>query len=352
MPRTMLQRYLKQLAPGTPLREGIDRILHGRTGALIVMGNNRQVQKVSSGGFKIDVDFSAQALRELAKLDGAIILSNDLTRIVAAGVHMVPPGDLPTAETGTRHRSADRTAQAAGVPVISVSASMGTVSLFINGRRHVVEKAGDVISRGTQTLGALNSVVQRLGETVDQLTALEVANQVTVRDLTAVAHRYELARRLSAEMDFHITILGVEGRLLAMQHAELAAPLQDLAELLTQDYAHNLETPSEFQLDSLRNFTPEELLGHHLIAERMGFGHAVHLEQHLTTCGYRALRTVGRLPAGIVDLLLPQHTLQELLTASKIQLMEIDGVGEQRARLIRDALLRIGESAFARSDPS
>lgn len=352
MSRTMLQRYLTQLAPGTPLREGIDRILHGRTGALIVMGNNRQVQKVSSGGFKIDVDFSAQALRELAKLDGAIILNNDLTRIVAAGVHMVPPGDLPTAETGTRHRSADRTAQAAGVPVISVSASMGTVSLFINGRRHVVEKASDVISRGTQTLGALNSVVQRLAESLEQLTAMEVANQVTVRDLTAVAHRYELARRLSAEMDFHITILGVEGRLLAMQLAELAAPLRDLEELLTKDYAHNLEHPSEFCLDNLQNFSPEELLGQHLIAERMGFGASVHLEQSLTAYGYRALTTIGRLPHNIVELLLPEHTLQELLVASRAQLMEIDGVGEQRARLIRDALLRIGEAAFARSDAS
>lgn len=350
MSRTMLQRYLKQLAPGTPLREGIDRILHGRTGALIVMGNNRQVAKVSSGGFTIDVDFSAQALRELAKLDGAIILSNDLTRIVAAGVHLVPPGDLPTAETGTRHRSADRTAQAAGIPVISVSASMGTVSLFINGRRHVVEKAADVISRGNQTLGALSSVVQRLEETLDQLTMLEVSNQVTVRDLAAVAHRYELARRLSAEMDFHITILGVEGRLLAMQHAELAAPLQDLQGFLTKDYAHNLPNPAAFQLDRLQNFTPEELLGQHLIADRMGFGPSVHLEQSLTTYGYRVLTTLGRLPANVVDLLLPEHSLQELCTLSRAQLMEIDGVGEQRARLIRDALLRISETAFARSD--
>ncbi|WP_296138160.1 DNA integrity scanning diadenylate cyclase DisA [uncultured Tessaracoccus sp.] len=347
---TMLQRHLKQLAPGTPLRAGIDRILHGRTGALIVMGNNRHVARISSGGFQIGVDFSAQALRELAKLDGAIILSNDLTRIVAAGVHLVPAGDLPTAETGTRHRSADRTAQAAGVPVVSVSASMGTVSLFLGGRRHLVEKASDVISRGTQTLAALTSVVQRLEESLSQFTSLEVADQVTLRDLVAVAHRYELARRLSAEMEFHISILGVEGRLLAMQHAELAAPLADLAAQLAADFAHNLADPEDFDLAALENFTPEELLGAHLIAEHLGFGPQAHLEQALATRGHRVLTTVGRLPRGVVDLLVPQHTLQELFALSRAQLMEIEGVGERRARLIRDALLRIGESTYASSE--
>ncbi|WP_231979610.1 diadenylate cyclase [Tessaracoccus coleopterorum] len=119
--------------PGTQLRAGLDRILHGRTGALIVLGNNQHVQHVSSGGFRIGVDCTEQALRELAKLDGAIVLSNDLSQIVAAGVHLVPAGDLPTAETGTRHRSADRTSQAAGLPVVTVSASMGTISVFYEG---------------------------------------------------------------------------------------------------------------------------------------------------------------------------------------------------------------------------
>ncbi|RRD45848.1 DNA integrity scanning protein DisA [Tessaracoccus sp. OH4464_COT-324] len=346
----MLQRYLKLLAPGTPLRAGIDRILHGRTGALIVLGSNRSVQQISSGGFRIDVDFSEQALRELAKLDGAIVLSNDLTRILAAGVHLVPAGDIPTAETGTRHRSADRTAQAAGVPVISVSASMGTVSLFIGGRRHVVEQASDVLSRGDQTLAALASLVTRLEETLERFTALEVADQVTLRDLAGVAHRYELARRLSAELDFLIEILGIEGRLLQMQHAELAAPLQGLAELLESDYGHNLPDPAALRLDNLQNFTPEELLGGQLVAERLGFGVGAYLDAPISSLGRRVLTTVGGLPGHIVDLLLPQHSLQELFTISHSELMELDGIGERRARLIRNALLRVGESAYARNE--
>lgn len=346
MPRTMLQRYLKLLAPGTPLRGGIDRILHGRTGALIVLGNNRQVSHVSSGGFQINVDFSEQALRELAKLDGAIILSNDLSRIIAAGVHLVPSGDLPTAETGTRHRSADRTAQAAGVPVVTVSASMGTVSLFINGRRHVVENAAAVSIRANQTLAALGSLIDRLQEALRQLDALEISDQVTIRDVVQVAHRYELVRRLSSEMDFHLAILGVEGRMLEMQHVEQIAPLDGLADLLVEDYAHNLDNPDDFQLSNLLNFTPEELLGAQLVAERLGFGKDVYLESAVKPRGYRLLTTSGRLPRHIVDLIIPERNLQEVFEADASELQSIEGIGTRRAKLIRDGLTRLSEANY------
>ena len=259
MSKSTVRRYLKLLAPGTPLRAGLDRILHGRTGALIVLGNNAKVQQVSSGGFQIGVDCTEQALRELAKLDGAIVLSNDLSRIVAAGVHLVPAGDLATAETGTRHRSADRTAQAAGVPVVTVSASMSTISLFLDGRRHVVETVPQVISRANQTLATLSRVVTRLTDVLDHFSTLEIGQQVTLRDLTHVVHRLELTRRLSAEMQFHTDILGVEGRLVALQHAELATTFDGLADLITDDYAHNLAHPDEFDLTTLHNFSSEEL---------------------------------------------------------------------------------------------
>lgn len=350
MARTTLQRYLKLLAPGTPLRAGIDRVLHGGTGALIVLGHNRQVAQVSTGGFKIDVDFTEQALRELAKLDGAIILSNDLTRILAAGVHLVPAGDLPTAETGTRHRSADRTAQVSEVPVITVSASMGTVSLFIEGRRHLVETASQVASRASQTLDALTSLTTRLHESLEQFNAAEIGDQVTIRDLIDIAYHFELARRLSAELAFHIEILGVEGRLLQLQHAQLAAPLEGLEQLLTDDYAHNLEAPEDFRLANLHNFTPQELMSSQLVAERLGFGVAPYLEASIVPRGKRLLTTVGRLPAHIVELLVPRFPVQELFALSVADLMALEGIGERRARLVRDALVRISDAALAHAD--
>lgn len=344
MPKPTVRRYLKQLAPGTPLRAGLDRILHGRTGALIVLGNNHRVQLVSSGGFKLGVEFTEQALRELAKLDGAIILSSDLSQIVAAGVHLVPAGDLPTAETGTRHRSADRTSQAAGLPVVTVSASMGTISVFYEGHRHVVETVQQVTSRANQTLAALSRISTRVTELLEQFTALEIAEQVTLRDLTTVAHRIELTRRLSAEMQFHIDLLGVEGRMVALQHAELVASFDGLGDLLVQDYSDNVSDPAEFNLGKLHNFSPEELFSGQLVAERLGFGPNPNLEQHLSTRGVRLLTTVGRLPASLVAKLIDGTSMQELFGASAAQLMEIDGIGPTRARQIRDALIRVSEA--------
>ena len=108
---------IAQLAPGTPLRDGLDRIVSGHTGALVVLGTNPELEAISTGGFAIDVPFNATRMRELAKMDGAIVLSTDLTRIVAAAVHLSPAADIPTTETGTRHRTAERVAKQVGVPV-------------------------------------------------------------------------------------------------------------------------------------------------------------------------------------------------------------------------------------------
>lgn len=352
MARARLRQYQRLLAPGTPIRAGLDRILHGRTGAVVVLGHNAKVAQLSSGGFRLDVDYTPQSLRELAKMDGAIVMSTDLSRIVAAGVHLVPSGELPSAETGTRHRSADQTAQACALPVVTVSASMSTISLFLGGKRHVLETSTQMISRANQTIATLSSFVARLDNIIEAFNALEVSEQVTIRDLVQVVHRYEMTRRLSAETQFHVDTLGVEGRLIALQHAEMLASFEGLAELLVADYAHTLPDPSAFTLDSLHNFSADELLSTQLVADRMGFGPQVYLETPLKPRGVRLLRHVGRLPNALVTKLVDQFEMQELFGASISDLLQVDGVGNARARLTRDALLRITEAAWSRPGTS
>lgn len=350
VPRARSRQYQRLLAPGTPLRAGLDRILHGRTGALVVLGNNAKVQQLSSGGFQLDMDYTPQALRELAKMDGAIVLSTDLSRIVAAGVHLVPSGEFPSAETGTRHRTADQTAQAAGLAVVTVSASMSTISLFVDGKRNVLETSSQMISRANQTIATLSSFVARLDDVIGQFNSLEVSEQVTIRDLVQVAHRYEMTRRLSTETQFHVDTLGVEGRLIALQHTEMVASYKGLADLLVADYSVSLENPDDFTLDNLRNFSSDELLSNQLVADRMGFGPQVYLETPLKTRGVRLLTDVGRLPNALVDKLVDRFEMQELFGASMADLLQVDGVGQARARLVRDALLRITEAAYSRPD--
>ena len=134
-----LRAALSAIAPGTPLRDGLERILRGRTGALLVLGQDRLVESISTGGFTLDVPFTATGLRELAKMDGAIILDRDVTRIHRAAVHLMPDPSIPTTESGTRHRTAERVARQTGIPVISVSASMHTIALYLGDVRHVLE---------------------------------------------------------------------------------------------------------------------------------------------------------------------------------------------------------------------
>src|SRR6266513_870434 len=96
---------LAAIAPGTGLRDGLERILRGNTGALIVLGYDRIVESLCTGGFPLDVEFSATRLRELAKMDGAVVLSTEGQRILRAAVHLMPDSSIPTEESGTRHRT-------------------------------------------------------------------------------------------------------------------------------------------------------------------------------------------------------------------------------------------------------
>ena len=141
---------LGAVAPGTELRDGLERILRGGTGALIVLGSDKSVEALCSGGFKIDIEFSATRLRELSKMDGAIVVDKDIARIVRANTQLVPDARIDTSESGTRHRTAERVHLQTGVPVISVSKSMQTIALYVGGRRHVVENSAAILSRANQ----------------------------------------------------------------------------------------------------------------------------------------------------------------------------------------------------------
>lgn len=217
------RQYRSLLAPGTPLREGLERIVNGRTGALVVLGDNAIVQQISTGGFVINTDFTPTALRELSKMDGGIVLSSGLDRILRAGVHFVPSGSIETIETGTRHRTADRIAQQAHVPVATVSASMSTIALFLEGMRFPIEPSHQIMGRADQALATLSRYRDRLTDDTRYLTGLEIADLVTLRDLVRVCQRVEMARRLAKELEGYVESLGIDGRLLQLQLFELTA---------------------------------------------------------------------------------------------------------------------------------
>jgi diadenylate cyclase len=341
---------LAAVAPGTPLRDGLERILRGSTGGLIVLGYNRKVEAICTGGFTLDVDFSATRLRELAKMDGAIVLSDDYSKIVRAAVHLVPDPSIPTEESGTRHRTAERVAKETGYPVISVSQSMQIVALYVDGRRHVLDQGGAILSRANQALATLERYRLRLDEVSGTLSALEVEDLVTVRDVLAVNQRTEMVRRIAREIEGYVVELGTDGRLLALQLEELMAGVESDRELMLRDYlpTGRRARSAEDVLADLDALPPEGILDLPTIAKTIGFptgGEA--LEAALSPRGYRLLGKVPRLPRLVVDRLVEHFGgLQKLLAAGIDDLQAVEGVGESRAKTVREGLSRLAESSI------
>jgi diadenylate cyclase len=344
-----MRATLASVAPGTPLREGLERILRGRTGALIVVGHDKSIESMSTGGFALDVPFTATGLRELAKMDGAIILDKDASRIIKAGVHLMPDPKIATDETGTRHRTADRVSQQADFPVISVSSSMHIIALYQDGRRHVLEETAAVLGRANQALQTLERYRNRLDEVSDSLSALEIEDLVTVRDVAAVVQRLEMVSRIASEIESHVLELGTDGRLLALQHEELIAGVDAERELIIRDYmpSGRRARPLEAVLAELAAIEASQLVDLGAVAKALRIGTQETLDGPLAPRGYRLLARIPRLPISVVEGLIDHFgSLQKLLAASIEDLQTVDGVGDLRARGVREGLSRLAESSI------
>jgi diadenylate cyclase len=344
-----LRATLASIAPGTLLRDGLERILRGRTGALLVLGYDRTVESISTGGFTLDVPFTATGLRELAKMDGAIILDRDGTRIHRAAVHLMPDPSIWSEETGTRHRTADRVARQSGFPVISVSQSMQIIAAYVGATRHVLEDSGQILSRANQALATLERYKLRLDEVASTLSALEIEDLVTARDVAVVAQRLEMVSRIAHEIEDYVLELGSDGRLLSLQLEELVTGVDAERQLVVRDYlpgGRKSRSP-EAVLARLEALSSTELVDPAAVARALALGGGEHLDAAVAPRGYRLLAKVPRLPPLVIDRLVGHFgTLQKLLSASVDDLQAVDGVGELRARSVREGLSRLAESSI------
>ncbi|HZB30686.1 MAG TPA: DNA integrity scanning diadenylate cyclase DisA [Streptosporangiaceae bacterium] len=340
---------LAAVAPGTALRDGLERILRGHTGGLIVLGYDSTVAELSTGGFELDVEFSATRLRELAKMDGAIVLDDSYSRIVRAAVHLVPDPAIPTEESGTRHRTAERVAKQTGFPVISVSQSMRIIALYLDGVRYVLEDSAAILSKANQALATLERYKLRLDEVAGTLSALEIEDLVTVRDVSAVVQRLEMVRRIADEIEGYVVELGTDGRLLSLQLDELVSGVDVDRELIARDYRPGGPRGRgvDEALAALDVLSANQLLDLPTVAEVMGFSGNDALDLPVSPKGYRLLAKVPRLPNLVVERLVEHFGgLQKLLAASIDDLQAVGGVGEARARSVREGLSRLAESSI------
>ena len=341
-----IAEVLKLIAPGTPIRNGLENILNAKTGALIAVADSEQVLQLVDGGFKLDVDFSPAKLYELAKMDGAIILSSDFKKILYANTQLIPSPDISTNETGTRHRTAERTAKQTGALVISISQRRGIITLFRGNSRYVLKDSAEVISKANQALQIVEKYKKVFDNKINILNEYEFNDIVTLENVITVIQRAEMVKRIAEEVTRAIDELGEEGRLLEMQLDETVGDLEKEELLLVKDYiAPGKKRAAEKILEELEDIEYDNLIKADKIANLLGYEDFDNYDEvGVYPRGYRILNKIPRMPSTIVENLVKSFkSFQHILAADIQRLDEVDGIGEIRARTIKQSLKRMQE---------
>src|SRR5438067_1449558 len=338
-----LVKALEMVAPGSALREGIDHILHARTGALICIGDNDELSFLYSGGVRIEIDFTPALLYQLAKMDGAIILSSNATKICWANVQLMPDPTILSLETGTRHRTAERVSKQTDALVIAVSQRREVVSLYVDGAKYILEDIPVVLAKANQALATLDKYRTRLDQVSTRLTALEFEGGATLHDVLTVLQRSELVTRMAVEIERYIVELGTEGRLIEMQLEEtMVGTAADKAALIHDYLAEDSDEAFAAALDQIGRLPHQDLLDFGRLAEVLGYDRKLNtLDYPVSPRGYRILGHIPRLPKLVAQRIVDEFGgLEELLAATDGELEMVEGVGEIRAKDIREGLRR------------
>lgn len=331
---------LKMVSPGTKIREAISSILQSRTGALLCFGPPKRLAELSEGGVQLDEPCTPQLLFELSKMDGAIILKADGSRILYANRFLKPDGSIPSNETGTRHRAAERLAKQAKCVVVAVSERRSSVTLFVSNMRRQLESISTVLNKASQALVTMEKYINVLNQALQDLSVREFQDMVTIFDVCRAIQRYEMVFRIAREMDPYILELGDEGRLVELQLKELLMPLEE-AELVIKDYYKEKSKLSYEQTkEKLGELSQQDLVNLGNISQIIGYGTNLRaIDTYLSPKGYRILTQTHRLTPQIIDNLVNRFgTLQQIMRAPKEDLVEVDGVGEVLAERVRSGL--------------
>ena len=337
---------LARIAPGTELRQAIDDIIRSREGALIVIGDPEALSFLYSGGIRLDQPFTPQLLYELAKMDGAIVVDQPITKLAYANVQLMPDPTIASNETGTRHRTAERVAKQTGALVISISQQRSTISVYAGPTRYQLDPVTEVLAKTNQALATLETYRQRLEQVLTRLTALEFQNAVVLDDVLVVLQRAEMTTRMAAEIERDCVELGTEGRLIRMQLQELIGDVPAERTSVVFDYHVEGAGPrAALALEALHALPYRQLLEFERLAELLGHPRDVNpLDYSVSPRGYRVLSHIPRIPENVIRKVVAElGDLESIVRASQRDLEAVSGVGSVRAREIREGLRRLQE---------
>lgn len=345
----LMNKLLQLVAPGTPFREGLDNVLRAKTGGLIVVGYSPEVMEIVDGGFSINCEFSPNYLYELAKMDGAIILSEDVSSILYANTQLIPDSSIPSTETGIRHRTAERVAKQTGKLVVSISQRRNVITLYQGNLRYSLKDIGVILTKANQAIQTLEKYKVVLDQAFTNLGAAEFEEVVTLLDVANVIQRAEMVLRVRDEIKRYINELGTEGRLIEMQLEELAGDAEEETVYLLRDYIRDDDEEKVNEVaHTLKKLSSDDLLDHHHTIKLLGYPNSnAAMDEVVRPRGYRILHRIPRLPSLIIHNLVEHFGNLSMIRGATIEeLDEVDGIGEVRARTIKEGLERIREQLF------
>ena len=324
------------LLPGEPLRKGVDLIADKKSGGLIVIGSSNKLEKISSGGINLkNCSYTPEMLSELAKMDGAVIVDENVSTILKANVHLNPSDNLQTSETGTRHRTAERVSAETNLKVIAVSEESSAIKVFHNMKVIELEEPSMILGRVNESLQSVDRMRRRFDEVLLQLGELEMEDTITNQQVLTVIQRGELLIRLANQVKNEAENLGEEAGIVMIQIESLESGVEYTLSLVLKDHLPSKKYRNIKKAKSeISNMTYEELntishLGAILMMQP--------LDEISTPRGYRVLARLPGLPDNLHDPLIKKFkTLPKLLGASTDKLFQVDGIGRNRAQQLRD----------------
>jgi diadenylate cyclase len=280
-------------------------------------------------------------------MDGAIILTELGNKILFANAQLVPDSAIPSTETGMRHRTAERTAKQTKALVIAISQRRNVITLYQGNFRYALKDIAVILTKANQAIQTLEKYKTVLEQSITNLSILEFEESVTYNDFLLVLHRFEMVLKIKNELLTYLHELGTEGRLIRLQMNEILTDLEDETMLIIKDYAFDRDVKTRDVLARMQAMSTSGTIEDIVLLKLMGYLGYVHLEENKNPRGYRILNKIPRLPSIIIENLINSlGELSKIISASVEELDDVEGIGEVRAKKIKEGFKLIKERLY------
>ena len=329
---------LRLVSPGSPLRISIDDIAKSGTGALIVFGESPELMRIINGGFEVNCKFTPQRLVELCKMDGACVVDSDVKKILYANTLLVPDPTIPTAETGTRHKAAERSAIQLNQLVIAISEKKKVITLYYGGMKYVLRETKELLDRAGETLRMLEKHREIFNELILNINVLEFTGLISMQDIIMAIQRAEIIDRMASIIKRYIIELGSEGELVKMQLKEFVKNVGEEELQIIKDYTKKDTISTK---NALLELLIEQIIESDKIVRALGFQTN---DEVIVTKGFRLLSKTSLTNDNIEELIKKYENFQSILESKEEELEQV--VSREKSKKLKKEIADLKEQVM------